>query len=99
MHKGIMLAGGLGTRLQPLTKITSKHLLPVGNEPMMFHSVKQLTEAGITDILIVTNPQYIGDFIRRSFPRHPHPPFAFHQHPVLNLNRERDGIQYFVTEI
>ena len=64
MHKGIILAGGLGTRLQPLTKITSKHLLPVGNEPMIFHSVKQLTEAGITDILIVTNPQYIGDFVK-----------------------------------
>lgn len=64
MHKGIILAGGLGTRLQPLTKITSKHLLPVGNEPMIFHSVRQLTEAGITDILIVTNPQYVGDFVK-----------------------------------
>ena len=64
MHKGIILAGGLGTRLQPLTKITSKHLLPVGNEPMIFHSVKQLTEAEITDILIVTNPQYVGDFVK-----------------------------------
>jgi len=64
MHKGIILAGGLGTRLQPLTKITSKHLLPVGNEPMVFHSVKQLTEAGITDILIVTNPRYVGDFVK-----------------------------------
>ena len=63
MYKGIILAGGLGTRLHPLTKVTSKHLLPIGNEPMMFHSVKQLTTAGITDILIVTNPQYIGDFV------------------------------------
>jgi glucose-1-phosphate thymidylyltransferase len=62
MLKGIILAGGLGTRLHPLTKVTSKHLLPVGNEPMVFHSVKQLTMAGITDILIVTNPQYVGDF-------------------------------------
>ena len=61
--KGILLAGGLGTRLRPLTKVTSKHLLPVGNEPMIFHSVKQLTAAGITDILIVTNPQYVGDFV------------------------------------
>ena len=63
MLKGVILAGGLGTRLHPLTKVTSKHLLPVGNEPMVFHSVKQLTAAGITDILIVTNPQYVGDFV------------------------------------
>ena len=63
MLKGIILVGGLGTRLHPLTKVTSKHLLPVGNEPMIFHSVKQLTAAGITDILIVTNAQYVGDFV------------------------------------
>ncbi len=63
MIKGVILAGGLGTRLHPLTKVTSKHLLPVGNEPMVFHSVKQLTTADITDILIVTNPQYVGDFV------------------------------------
>ena len=63
MLKGVILTGGLGTRLYPLTKVTSKHLLPVGNEPMVFHSVKQLTTSGITDILIVTNPQYVGDFV------------------------------------
>ena len=63
MIKGVILTGGLGTRLYPLTKVTSKHLLPVGNEPMVFHSVKQLTTSGITDILIVTNPQYVGDFV------------------------------------
>lgn len=63
MLKGVILAGGLGTRLHPLTKVTSKHLLPVGNEPMVFHGVKQLAVAGITDILIVTNPQYVGDFV------------------------------------
>ena len=63
MLKGVILAGGLGTRLHPLTKVTSKHLLPVGNEPMIFHSVKQLTTAGITNILIVTNPEYVGDFV------------------------------------
>ena len=62
--KGVILAGGLGTRLHPLTKVTSKHLLPVGNEPMVFHSIKQLTTAGVTDILIVTNPQYVGDFVK-----------------------------------
>lgn len=63
MRKGVILAGGLGTRLHPLTKVTSKHLLPVGNEPMIFHGIRQLTTAGITDILIVTNPQYVGDFV------------------------------------
>ena len=63
MRKGVILAGGLGTRLHPLTKVTSKHLLPVGNEPMIFHGVRQLVTAGITDILIVTNPQYVGDFV------------------------------------
>lgn len=63
MLKGVILAGGLGTRLYPLTKVTSKHLLPVGNEPMIYHSIKQLTTAGVTDILIITNPEYIGDFV------------------------------------
>ena len=61
--RGVILTGGLGTRLYPLTKVTSKHLLPVGNEPMVFHGIRQLTEAGITDILIVTNPSYVGDFV------------------------------------
>ncbi len=63
MLKGVILAGGLGTRLDPLTKVTSKHLLPVGNEPMIFHPIKQMATAGITNILIVTNPQYVGDFV------------------------------------
>ena len=61
--KGVILAGGLGTRLYPLTKVTSKHLLPVGNEPMVFHSIKLLKEAGISDILIITSPIHIGDFV------------------------------------
>ncbi len=61
--KGVILAGGLGTRLYPLTKVTSKHLLPVGNEPMVFHTIQLLTEAGINDILIVTNPIHVGDFV------------------------------------
>lgn len=62
MLKGIILAGGLGTRLYPSTKKTSKHLLQVGEEPMVFHSIRQLTISGIKDILIVTNPAYIDDF-------------------------------------
>lgn len=61
--RGVILAGGLGTRLHPLTKVTSKHLLPVGHEPMIFHCIQQLAQVGITDILIVTNPVYVGDFV------------------------------------
>ena len=60
--KGVILAGGLGTRLLPFTKHTSKHLLPVGNEPMICHSIRQLAKADITDILIVTSPHHIREF-------------------------------------
>lgn len=62
MLKGVILAGGLGTRLYPSTKKTSKHLLPVGNEPMVYHSIRQLTTSGINDILIVTSPSHVEDF-------------------------------------
>ncbi len=62
--KGIILAGGLGTRLSPLTKITNKHLLPIYDQPMIFHPLKRLVEAGITDILIVTGGQHAGEFLR-----------------------------------
>ena len=62
--KGVILAAGQGTRLHPLTKVTSKHLLPVGNVPMIVHSIHQFLTAGITDILIVTNPRHAGDFIK-----------------------------------
>ncbi len=62
--KGIILAGGLGTRLHPLTKATNKHLLPVGREPMLFHSIHQLAGSGIEDILVVTSTQHMGDVVR-----------------------------------
>jgi len=62
--KGIILAGGLGSRLSPLTKITNKHLLPIYDQPMIFHPLKRLVEAGITDILIVTGGQHAGEFLR-----------------------------------
>ncbi len=62
--KGIILAGGLGTRLNPLTKITNKHLLPIYDQPMIFHPLKRLVEAGIKDILIVTGGQHAGEFLR-----------------------------------
>lgn len=62
--KGVILAGGTGTRLFPLTKVTNKHLLPVGKEPMIFNPVKQLISAGITDILVVTSKEHMGEIVR-----------------------------------
>jgi glucose-1-phosphate thymidylyltransferase len=62
--KGVVLAGGLGTRLHPLTKITNKHLLPVYNKPMIFYPIETLIKAGIADIMIVTGGSYAGDFLR-----------------------------------
>ena len=62
--KGIVLAGGLGSRLFPLTKITNKHLLPIYNEPMVYFPIRTLVEAGIKDILLVTGGQNAGDFLR-----------------------------------
>jgi len=61
--KGIILAGGTGSRLYPLTKITNKHLLPVGRYPMIFHSIHKLKEARIIDILIVTGKEHMGDVV------------------------------------
>lgn len=61
--KGIILAGGTGTRLYPLTKVTNKHLLPVGKYPMIFYSVYKLKQAGILDILIVTGKDHMGDVV------------------------------------
>jgi glucose-1-phosphate thymidylyltransferase len=62
--KGIVLAGGLGTRLYPLTKITNKHLLPVYNRPMIYYPIQTLVDAGISEILIVTGGNNAGDFLR-----------------------------------
>lgn len=61
--KGIILAGGTGSRLYPLTKVTNKHLLPVGKYPMIFHSVYKLKQADINDILIVTGKEHMGDVV------------------------------------
>lgn len=61
--KGIILAGGTGTRLSPLTKATNKHLLPVGGVPMIYHPLKRLAESKITDIMIVTGTEHMGDMI------------------------------------
>jgi len=62
--KGVILAGGLGTRLLPLTKITNKHLLPVHDKPMIYYPIRTLLNAGIEDILIVTGGNNAGDFLR-----------------------------------
>ncbi|WP_127489956.1 sugar phosphate nucleotidyltransferase [Paenibacillus ehimensis] len=61
--KGIILAGGTGSRLYPLTKVTNKHLLPVGKYPMIFHAVAKLKDADIQDILIVTGKDHMGDVV------------------------------------
>lgn len=62
--KGVVLAGGLGSRLSPLTRVTNKHLLPVYDLPMIFYPIQALVNAGIRDILIVTGGQNAGDFLR-----------------------------------
>ncbi len=62
--KGVVLAGGLGTRLYPLTKITNKHLLPVYDKPMVHYPIQALVNAGIQDILIVTGGNSAGDFLQ-----------------------------------
>src|SRR5699024_5062723 len=61
--KGIILAGGTGSRLFPLTKVTNKHLLPVGDQPMIYHPIHKLTEAGIREILVVTGTDHMGDVV------------------------------------
>jgi glucose-1-phosphate thymidylyltransferase len=62
--KGVVLAGGLGTRLRPLTAVTNKHLLPVYHQPMIFYPIQTLVNAGITDIMIVTGGNSAGDFLK-----------------------------------
>ena len=62
--RGVVLAGGLGTRLDPLTRIVNKHLLPVYDKPMIYYPIQALVNAGIEDILIVTGGQNAGDFLR-----------------------------------
>ncbi len=64
MMKGIVLAGGTGSRLFPLTKITNKHLLPIHDKPMIYYPIQTLVDAGITDLMIVTGGRNSGDFLR-----------------------------------
>jgi len=61
--KGIVLAGGTGSRLYPLTKVTNKHLLPIGNYPMIYHAIIKLSMSGIGEILVVTGREHMGDVV------------------------------------
>lgn len=61
--KGVILAGGLGTRLYPLTHVTNKHLLPIYDMPMIYYPIQTLVNAGITDIMLVTSGPHVGDFL------------------------------------
>jgi glucose-1-phosphate thymidylyltransferase len=62
--KGVVLAGGLGTRLSPLTRVTNKHLLPIFKKPMIYYPIEKLVRAGIQEIMIVTGGPFAGDFLR-----------------------------------
>jgi glucose-1-phosphate thymidylyltransferase len=62
--KGIILAGGLGTRLRPMTLVTNKHLLPVYDRPMVYYPIQCLVNAGITEVLVVTGGEHAGDFFK-----------------------------------
>src|SRR6201989_3039074 len=62
--KGVVLAGGTGSRLFPLTKVTNKHLLPIYDKPMIYYPIETLCKAGIRDIMIVTGGNLAGDFLR-----------------------------------
>lgn len=61
--KGVILAGGTGSRLMPLTKVTNKHLLPIGHKPMIYYPIGKLTSIGIDEILIVTGVEHMGDVV------------------------------------
>ena len=61
--KGVVLAGGTGSRLMPLTKVTNKHLLPIGKKPMVYYPIEKLTSIGIEEILIVTGIEHMGDVV------------------------------------
>jgi len=62
--KGVVLAGGLGTRLAPLTRVTNKHLLPVYKKPMIYYPIEKLVKAGLQEIMVVTGGPFAGDFLR-----------------------------------
>src|SRR3954462_2833324 len=61
--RGVILAGGKGTRLGELTRVTNKHLLPVGPYPIVYHSLKKLVAAGVSEVLLVSGTEHMGDFV------------------------------------
>lgn len=61
--KGVVLAGGTGSRLYPLTRVTNKHLLPVGRYPMIFHPLLRMRRAGVSEVAVVTSPEHMGDVV------------------------------------
>ena len=61
--KGVILAGGTGSRLYPLTRVTNKHLLPVGRMPMIYYPINKLLRAGVRDIMIVTGVEHMGSIV------------------------------------
>src|SRR6201997_3843789 len=62
--KGVILAGGTGSRLHPLTRITNKHLLPIYDRPMINHAIEALVDAGVTEMMLVTGGTHAGEFLR-----------------------------------
>jgi len=62
--RGVILAGGTGSRLHPLTRITNKHLLPIGDEPMISYGIEALVKAGVTEMMVVTGGTHAGEFLR-----------------------------------
>src|SRR6202011_835140 len=62
--KGVILAGGTGSRLHPLTQITNKHLLPIYDRPMISYGIEALVKAGVTDIMLITGGTHAGEFLR-----------------------------------
>src|SRR6185369_15041127 len=70
--RGVILAGGKGTRLGELTKVTNKHLLPVGPYPMVYHPLKKLAGAGVRDIMLVSGTEHMGDFVELLGSGHEH---------------------------
>jgi len=61
--KGVLLAGGSGTRLHPMTKVTNKHLMPIYNRPVLYYAIDKMVEAGIDRIMIITSPGHVDDFV------------------------------------
>ena len=60
--KGVVLAGGLGTRLRPLTKVTNKHLLPIYDRPLIYYPLQAMANSGVRDVLVITNPEHAEHF-------------------------------------